>query len=101
MAKKVLVVGLGNMGMSHALAYTRIPGLEVVGVCTRHIDDVKLPEALARAKRYANYDQALKELKPDIVSINTLPDTHADYAIKAMEAGAHVFVEKPLAETVE
>ena len=31
--KKVLVVGLGNMGMSHALAYTRIPGFEVVGVC--------------------------------------------------------------------
>jgi len=101
MAKRVLAVGLGNMGMSHALAYTRIPGVEVVGVCTRHIDKVKLPEALAKAKRYANYDQALKELKPDIVSVNTLPDTHADYAIKAMEAGAHVFVEKPLADTVE
>jgi predicted dehydrogenase len=100
-SKKVLVVGLGNMGMSHALAYTRIPGLEVVGVCTRHIDDVKLPDALARAKRYSNYDEALKAMKPDIVSINTLPDTHADYAIKAMEAGAHVFVEKPLADTIE
>ena len=48
-----------------------------------------------------DFDQALKELKPDIVSINTLPDTHADYAIKAMESGAHVFVEKPLAETVD
>jgi predicted dehydrogenase len=101
MAKKVLAVGLGNMGMSHALAYTRIPGVEVVGVCTRHIDKMKLPEALAKARRYASYDQALKELRPDIVSVNTLPDTHADYAIKAMEAGAHVFVEKPLAETVE
>jgi predicted dehydrogenase len=101
MTKRVLAVGLGNMGMSHALAYTRIPGVEVVGVCTRHIDTVKLPEALAKAKRYWNYEQALKELKPDIVSVNTLPDTHADYAIKAMEAGAHVFVEKPLAETVE
>ena len=100
MAKRVLVAGLGNMGMSHALAYTRIPGLEVVGVCTRHIDQVKLPEALAKAKKFANYEQALKELKPDIASVNTLPDTHADYAIKAMEAGAHVFVEKPLAETV-
>jgi predicted dehydrogenase len=95
------VVGLGNMGMSHALAYTRIASVEVVGVCTRHIDKVKLPETLAKAKRYSSYDQALAETKPDIVSINTLPDSHAEYAIHAMEAGAHVFVEKPLAETVD
>jgi predicted dehydrogenase len=98
---RVLVVGLGNMGMSHALAYTRIPEFSVVGVCTRRIADKTLPEALAGARRYASYDQALAEVKPDVVSVNTLPDTHADYAIKAMEAGAHVFVEKPLAETVE
>ena len=102
MAKqRVLVVGLGNMGMSHALAYTRIPGYEVVGVCTRHIDKVKLPEALAGAKKFTDFDAALNELKPDVVSINTLPDTHAEFAIKAMEAGAHVFVEKPLADSVE
>jgi predicted dehydrogenase len=98
--KRVLVVGLGNMGMSHALAYTRIPDFEVAGVCTRHIGEKNLPDALAGAKRYANFEQALGELKPDVVSINTLPDTHADYAIRAMESGAHVFVEKPLAETV-
>ena len=53
--KRVLVVGLGNMGMSHALAYTRIPGFEVVGVCTRGIAAKALPEALANAKRYSNY----------------------------------------------
>jgi predicted dehydrogenase len=95
--QKVLVVGLGNMGMSHALAYTRIDGYEVVGVCTRHIEGRELPAALAGAKRYSNFEKALAELKPDVVSVNTMPDTHADYAIKAMEAGAHVFVEKPMA----
>ena len=98
--KRVLVVGLGNMGMSHALAYTRIPGFEVVGVCTRHIHDKTLPEALQGAERCANYEEALATLEPDVVSVNTLPDTHAEYAIKAMKAGAHVFVEKPLAETI-
>jgi predicted dehydrogenase len=99
--KRVLVAGLGNMGMSHALAYTRIPGFEVVGVCTRRIADKKLPDALGGAKRYDNFDKALAELTPDVASINTLPDAHAEYAIKAMESGAHVFVEKPLAETVD
>jgi predicted dehydrogenase len=103
MARKyrVLVVGLGNMGMSHALAYTRIPEFEVVGVCERRIDQRKLPDALKSAKKFSKFETALAELKPDVVSINTLPDTHADFAIKAMEAGAHVFVEKPLADNAE
>ncbi|MBJ6987893.1 MULTISPECIES: Gfo/Idh/MocA family oxidoreductase [unclassified Devosia] len=99
-ALRVLVVGLGNMGMSHALAYTRIDGFEVAGVCTRHIESLSLPDALSGAARYNDFETALAELKPDVVSINTLPDTHAPYAIKAMQAGAHVFVEKPMALTV-
>lgn len=97
---RVLVVGLGNMGMSHALAYTRIDGFDVAGVCTRSIDKVDLPGALQGAARFSDFETALAELKPDVVSINTLPDTHAPFAIKAMEAGAHVFVEKPMALTV-
>lgn len=100
MAKTVLVVGLGNMGMSHALAYTRIEGFEVVGVCERRIAYRKLPLALQAAQAFASFEEALVALKPDVVSINTWSDTHADYAICAMEAGAHVFVEKPLAETL-
>ena len=96
--KRVLVVGLGNMGMSHALAYTRISEFEVVGVCERRIAKRELPDALKNAQRFDEFEKALIALKPDVVSINTLPDTHAQFAMKAMEAGAHVFVEKPLAD---
>ena len=51
-AQKVLVVGLGNMGMCHALAYTRIDGFEVAGLCTRDIEHASCPEALPRPPRF-------------------------------------------------
>jgi predicted dehydrogenase len=98
--KRVLVVGLGTMGMSHALAYARIEGFELAGLCSRGIRSRTLPSALAGAPRFTSFEEAVAAVKPDVVSINTLPDTHAAFAIAAMEAGAHVFVEKPVAETV-
>jgi len=98
---RVLVVGLGNMGMSHALAHARIEGFAVAGLCERNIASRTLPAPLAGVPQFARFEEALAEVKPDVVSINTWSDSHADYAIKAMQAGAHVFVEKPLADTVE
>ena len=47
-----------------------------------------------------SFEDALRDEKPDVASINTYSDSHADYAVKALEAGCHVFVEKPLATTV-
>jgi len=49
---------------------------------------------------FSRFDDALKATAPDAVSINTHPDTHARFALQALRAGAHVFVEKPLAGTV-
>lgn len=96
---RVLVVGLGHMGASHASAYHRNPGFEIVGLCSRTIGSKPLPDELRDYPRFQSYDEALRELRPDAVSINTWPDTHADYAVRAMEAGAHVFMEKPIATT--
>ncbi len=95
----VLVVGLGNMGRSHALAYERHPGFSIVGLVNR--SSPELDPALSRHEILPDFTQALADLKPDLVSINTYSDTHADYAIQAIQAGAHVFVEKPLATTLE
>jgi predicted dehydrogenase len=95
---RVLVAGLGNMGMSHALAYAKNPGFDIVGLVNR--SKVELPEPLAGREILPSFEDALKELKPELASVNTYSDSHAEYAIKAMEAGCHVFVEKPLATTV-
>jgi predicted dehydrogenase len=95
---RVLVAGLGNMGVSHALAYHNDPAFRIVGLVNR--TPVTLPEALQGYPLTSDYAQALARLKPDLVCIATYTDSHADYAVAAMEAGAHVFVEKPLATTV-
>jgi len=100
-ALRVLVVGLGHMGLTHAAAYNRLDGFELAGLCARSIATrADLPARWSALPCFADYGEALAALRPDVVSINTWPDTHADFAIRAFAAGAHVFVEKPLAETV-
>ena len=74
---RVLVVGLGNMGISHAKAYHALEGFEIIGLCSRHATTLTtLPPELAGYPRYDGYPDALETLKPDAVSINTWPDTH-------------------------
>ena len=93
---RVLVVGLGNMGRSHALAHHHA-GAQIVGLVNR--SDVELPQALRGYPRFRTLDEGL-HTRPDLVVIATYPDSHAALAIQAMEHGAHVFVEKPLATSV-
>ena len=88
------------MGMSHAKAYAAIDGFELAGLCERKIAErTDLPAEWASIPRFEDYGAALEAVKPDVVSINTWSDTHADFAVRAFKAGAHVFVEKPIAET--
>jgi predicted dehydrogenase len=95
---RTLVVGLGNMGLSHALAYHHSPDFQIVGLVNRSTPD--LPEALAGYAVTHDFAEALERLRPDLVCVATYSDSHADFAVAAMQAGAHVFVEKPLATTV-
>lgn len=94
---RTLVVGLGQMGLSHALAYHRNPGFAIVGLVNR--SPVDLPPELRDYPLLPDFAAGLAE-RPELVSVNTYTDSHADHAIAAMEAGAHVFVEKPLAPSV-
>lgn len=90
------------MGTSHARAYDKLDNFDIVGLVSRGPESRgRLSKELGGLPQFDNFESALKESNPDAVCISTYPDTHAEYSLKAMEAGAHVFVEKPIAETVE
>ena len=94
---RTLVVGLGQMGRSHALAYARDPAFALVGLHNR--SPATLPPELDGVPRPASFEAGLA-LGPEFVAIATHADSHADLAVRALERGAHVFVEKPLAPTL-
>lgn len=99
---KVLVVGCGHMGTSHAKAYHQMPEFKIVGLVSRKPESRnQLSEMLGGYPTFDDYQKALEETRPDAVAISTYPDTHAPFIETALTAGAHVFVEKPLALTVE
>jgi predicted dehydrogenase len=98
---RVLVVGCGNMGSSHASAYHNLEGFEICGIVSKGKSKEVLNQKLGGGyKLFSDYEAALENTKPDAVSISTYPDTHESFAIKAFEKGCHVFIEKPLADSV-
>jgi predicted dehydrogenase len=98
---RVLIVGLGTMGLSHARAYRSVAGFEIAGLCSRAIGTrADLAAEFPGVPQFDAAAEAIARLKPDAVSINTWPDSHATYAMLALESGCHVFIEKPLADNV-
>ncbi len=98
---RVLVVGCGNMGAAHATVYHREDAFEICGIVSRGGSKEKLNETLGGGyPLFSDYASALAATNPDAVCISTYPDTHESYALLAIAKGCHVFIEKPLADTV-
>ncbi len=95
------VLGLG-IGLAHADAVLTHPDASLVALCD--IDPKRLEKAAAaypEAALYDNFDALIKDGNVDIISICLPSHLHADYAVRAMRAGKHVLVEKPLDITPE
>jgi predicted dehydrogenase len=99
---RILVVGCGNMGASHAKAYHGMDGFEICGLVSPGESKSVLNDALGNKYELFNeFSIALTNTKPDAVCISTYPDTHEEFAIRSFEQGCHVFIEKPVADSVE
>ena len=99
---KVAIIGAGTIGHCHAAAYRKLADVELVAVCDTNRD---------RAERFARqydiplvfdrHEALLQQAAPDAVSVCVWNSLHAPVSIDALNAGAHVLCEKPLALDAE
>lgn len=94
------LLGYGAIGAEHARAVQGTPGLELAAVCDPNPERVRAAQAIAPGLTAAASPQELfTDPRVDVVIVSTPPDSHAGWAIQALNAGCHVVVEKPMALT--
>ncbi|MDQ8192943.1 Gfo/Idh/MocA family oxidoreductase [Coraliomargarita sp. SDUM461004] len=100
---KVAIIGLGFMGGMHAQIYKALPGVELVAVASLDVAGAK--DKVAKlgldAEVFDDFDTLLANTDVDVIDICLPTDLHAETAIKAANAGKHLFIEKPLSLTLE
>jgi len=89
------------MGTSHGRALAAIDGFELCGVVTRGSSGATLAAELGGVPHHRDFGETLRSTRPDAVVIASFTETHVPFATQAIEAGCHVFVEKPIAATLE
>ena len=95
------VIGLGWFGEKHCEALDGIPNVELHALCTRtesHLTEIA--DRFGVRKRFTDYRKMLMDPELESVSVVTMWDQHREPAIAALEAGKHVFLEKPMASTI-
>jgi len=98
---RIGIVGLGWFGEIHCDAIIGIPNLELAALCTRTESRLaELAKKFGVKKTYTDYRKLLADPDIDAVSIVTMWDQHTEPAVAALQAGKHVFLEKPIASTV-
>jgi UDP-N-acetylglucosamine 3-dehydrogenase len=96
------VIGLGWFGEHHVDTLKQLPQAEVTAVCTRRPD--RLREVAGKygvPGAYTDYRALLADPDVDLVSVVTHVGEHLEPTLAAIRAGKHVFLEKPMADTVE
>jgi predicted dehydrogenase len=99
---RVALSGAGNIASTHLTAIRRMGGVEIVGICDLNYERavaVQRKEGIGQA--FGDTATMLRECAPEIVHVLLPPAAHCDVALQCLEAGSHVFVEKPFCVTSE
>jgi predicted dehydrogenase len=95
---KVGVFGAGHLGKIHIKVIAASPKLELIGYYDPNLDLAQSSDLLKKHKAFQSPEELIHAV--DIVDIVSTPQTHFSIAQKAIEAGKHLFIEKPMAATV-
>ncbi len=98
---KVGLVGAGFMGSVHLAAYADMPGVEVVGVADAHEEAAAAGAASVGARPYPSYETLVSAESVDVVDACVPTALHRDLAVRVAGDGKHLFLEKPIARTLE
>src|SRR5213593_4711970 len=95
--KRVAIIGLGRWGQCLLRVFSSYA--EVPVCCNRGGSDAAawVAQHYPEVKMTFDIDDVLRDERVDAVAIATPPATHAEFVKRALDAGKHVFVEKPLA----
>lgn len=96
---KIGVVGVGHLGRWHVQQLKLIPDAHLVGIFDIDQERAKEIEKEFQVKNYPSFKKLLAEV--DSLTIVTPTVSHYQYALEALNAGKHIFIEKPITETVE
>lgn len=97
---KTAIVGCGKVGHFHAKSFAALDCSDFVAVCDTDSTRAREFAAIYGVKAYICVSEMVKECGVQLVSICTPHPVHAKSAVEAIEAGAHVLIEKPLAASL-
>lgn len=98
---KAAVIGLGSMGRNHARVYNELLDVHLVAVSDMVGSISQETGVVFGVPSYTDYRAMLDDVRPDVVSIAVPTSQHEAVGLAALEAGAHVLIEKPIASTIE
>ena len=93
---RVAIIGCGKIADQHAAQIQRIPDAAIIATCDREsLMAQQLAERFQVNRSYTDVSLMLHESKPDVVHITTPPQSHFPLGKQCLEAGCHVYIEKP------
>ena len=99
---RAALIGTGRIAQEHLACLRQLPGVELAGVCDRYGSLAEMTaDRFGVGAWFSDHRAMLEQVKPDVVHITTPPASHVPLTLDALDAGSHVFVEKPITTSYE